>query len=151
MSNWTAAAEKAGLIAVIVSLLYVGYEIKRNNDLAVVESQKDLVGLNIEMKGWLVDKEVREIIFADNIDELSEVDRQTFIAMAGSWFDLYEHAFLAYERGVLSDEQLQVWKAGLCACPPAFFDAFDEHIYKDNYLDSLVSAVRECQSALQGR
>ena len=54
--NWTAAAERVGLIAVVVSLLYVGYEMKRNNDLAVVESQGDLLGLSLEMKSWLVDK-----------------------------------------------------------------------------------------------
>lgn len=39
LSNHTTAADKVGLIAVIVSLLYVGREIKRNKDLAVVESQ----------------------------------------------------------------------------------------------------------------
>ncbi len=55
MSNWTAAAEKIGLLAVVVSLLFVGYEIKRNIDLAVVESQKERFVLLVEMRGWLVD------------------------------------------------------------------------------------------------
>ena len=43
MSNWTTVAEKVGLIAVVVSLLFVGYEIKRNNDLGVVEAQMELL------------------------------------------------------------------------------------------------------------
>ncbi len=148
MSNWTSAAEKVGLIAVIVSLLFVGYEIKRNNDLGVVESQQELLTLVVEMKGWFMDKEIRKILLSDDIDQLQEDELQTLVYMAGSWFDLYEHALLAHERGVLSDEQMRVWKAGMCTFPPLWFKIFHTHINQDNYLDSLVSAVTECESAL---
>ena len=41
----------------------VGYEIKRNNDLATVQSQRDLIALSVEMRGWLVDEGVRKILF----------------------------------------------------------------------------------------
>ncbi len=149
MSNWTTAAEKVGLIAVVVSLLFVGYEIKRNNDLGVVESQMELLVLSVEMKGWLVDKEIRKILFSDDIDQLQKDDVQTLMYMVISWFDLYEHVLLSHERGVLSDEQLRVWRAGLCTLPPVWFDIFDKHIDQSMYLDSLVSAVKECDSALQ--
>jgi len=66
--------------------------------------------------------------------------------MAGAWFDLYEFVFLSYERGVLSDEQLRVWKTGVCNLPPSFFDAYGEQIPDEMFLDSLVSAVKECNS-----
>jgi len=147
--NWTSVSERVGLVAVVVSLLYVGYEMKRNNDLAVVASQKDLVELQIQMRGWLVDQDVRRILFTDDLSQLSGEDLQTFLSMAMGWFDVYEHAFFSYERGVLSDEQLQVWKAGLCKLPPTFFVAFDQYLYEGNYLDSLVAAVRECNGARQ--
>jgi hypothetical protein len=149
--NWTSVSERIGLIAVVVSLLYVGYELKRNNDLAVVASQKDLLSLQVEMRGWLVEKEIRQILFSDDISQLSKEDLQTFLSMAMGWFDLFEHAFLSYERGVLSDEQLVVWKNGLCTLPPTFFEVFDQHLYQGNYLDSLVSAVKECNSARQSK
>ena len=149
MSNWTVAGERVGLIAVVVSLLFVGYEIKRNTDLAVVESQQDLLVLQVEMKGWFIDKEIRKILLADDIDQLQKDELQTLVYLAGSWFDLHEYALLAYQRGVLSDEQMRVWSAGLCTFPPLWFEIFDTHINQDNYLDSLVSAVKECQSALQ--
>lgn len=145
--NWTSVSERIGLIAVVVSLLYVGYELKRNNDLAVVASQKDLVALQIEMRGWLIDKEIRRILFSDDLSQLSNEDMQTFLSMAMGWFDVFEHAFFSYERGVLSDEQLVAWKNGFCALPPTFFEAFDQHLYQGNYLDSLVSAVKECKAA----
>jgi hypothetical protein len=149
VSNWTAAAEKVGLIAVIVSLLYVGYEIKRNNDLAVVESQQDLLSLLVEMRGWFVDKEIREILFTDDITQLPSEDLQTLLAMVGSWFDLWEQVFFSYERGVLSDEQLLVWKTGLCTFPPVWLDLFEQQINQGNYMESLVSAVKECDSEPQ--
>lgn len=150
--NWTSASERVGLIAVVISLLYVGYEMKRNNDLAVVESQGDLLGLSFEMKSWLAEKEIRQIMFSDDIAQLPMDDQQTFFAMAGAWFDLYEFAFLSYERGVLSDEQLLVWKAGMCTLPPSFFfDAFGQQIPEDTFLDSLGLAVKECNSASEIR
>jgi len=145
--DWTAATEKVGLIAVVVSLLYVGYEMKRNNDLAVVESQADLLGLSLEMKSWLVDKEIRQITFSDDISQLPNEDQQTFFAMAGAWFDLYEFVFLSYERGVLSDEQLRVWKTGMCNLPASFFDAYGEQIPGEMFIDSLGPAVKECNPA----
>ncbi len=151
MSNWTAATEKAGLVAVIVSLLYVGYEIKRNNDLAVVESQQELLSLNVEMKGWFVDKEIRSILFTDDFTRLPNEDLQTLLAMVAGWFDLWEQVFFSYERGVLSDEQLLVWKAGLCTFPPVWFDLFEQQINQGNYMDSLVSAVKECDSKPQAK
>ena len=149
MSNWTAVAERVGLIAVVVSLLYVGYEIKRNTDLAVVESQQDLLVLLVEMKGWFVDKEIRKILLADDIDQLQKDELQILVYLAGSWFDLYEHALLGHQRGVLSDEQIRVWSAGMCTFPPLWFKIFHTHINQDNYLDSLVSAVKKCESELQ--
>jgi hypothetical protein len=149
VSNWTVAAERAGLIAVVVSLLFVGYEIKRNTDLAVVESQHDLLVLQVEMKGWFIDKEIRKILLADDIDQLQKDELQTLVYLAGSWFDLHEHVLLGYQRGVLSDEQMRVWSAGLCTFPPLWFEIFHTHINQDNYLDALVLAVKECQSALQ--
>ncbi len=148
MSNWTSATEKVGHTAVIVSHKKVWYEIKRNNDLGVVESQQELLTLAVEMKGWFMDKEIRKILLSDDIDQLQEDELQTLVYMAGSWFDLDEHALLAHERGVLSDEQLRVWKAGICTFPPLWIKIFHTHINQDNYLDSLVSAVTECESAL---
>lgn len=145
--NWKSAAEIVGLVTLVVSLLYLGYEVKRNNDLAVVASQKDLVALQIEMRGWLVEKEIRQILFADDLSKLPEEDLQTFLSMAMGWFDVYEHAFFSYERGVLSDEQLLVWKNGLCTFPSTFFEAFDQYLNRGNYLESLVSAVKECDPA----
>ena len=145
--NWTSVSERIGLMAVVVSLLYVGYELKRNNDLAVVASQKDLISLQVEMRGWLVDKETRRILFSDDISQLPNEDLQTFLSMAMGWFDVYEHVFLSYERGVLSDEQLVAWKNGLCTLPSTFFEAFDQHLCQGCYLDSLVSAVQECNSS----
>lgn len=71
--------------------------------------------------------------------------------MAGAWFDLYEFVFLSYERGVLSDEQLQVWKTGMCTLPPSFFDAFGEQIPEETFLQSLGLAVKECKSATKAQ
>jgi len=149
--NWTAAAEKVGLIAVVVSLLYVGYEMKRNNDLAVVESQANLLGLSFEMKSWLVDKEIRQITFSEDITQLPNEDQQTFFAMAGAWFDLYEFVFLSYERGVLSDEQLRIWKTGMCNLPPSFFDAYGKQIPDEMFLGSLGVAVKECNPSTNSK
>lgn len=68
-----------GLIAVVVSLLFVGYEIKRNTDLAVVESQQNLLVLQAEMKGWFLDEDIRRILLSDDIDQLQNDELQTLV------------------------------------------------------------------------
>lgn len=129
--------------AVVVSLLFVAYELRRTNDIAVVQSQHDLVSLNVEMKSWLTDPEIVELLMTDR-SELSANEQLVFDAMVGSWFDLYEAAFIARERNILTDTQFRIWNNGMCTLPAHWFQAFDETINQNNYVPALVRATKEC-------
>lgn len=131
-------------LAVLASLLFVGYELKRNNDLAIVQSQYELVSLNVQMKAWLTDPAIVTILMTKDVEDLTPEQRLVFEAMIGSWFDLYELAFIARQRAILTAEQIRVWENGMCSLPPHWFRAFEKNINRDNYIPALVEAVARC-------
>lgn len=136
-----------GGLAVLVSLSFVGYELKRNNDLAVVQSQHQLLELQVGMKATLADPNTLQILMTQDFEDLNDEEQLLFIALVSSWFDLFEAAFLAQERGILTNEQAAVWRNGLCTLPVHWLEAFGARIYQNNFLDEVVEGVRDCLSS----
>ncbi len=133
-------------LAVLASLIFVGYELKKNNDLAIVQSQHELISLNVEMKSWLTDPEIFDLLITKDIESMSEKQRLLFTYLVGSWFDLYEAAFIARERGILTDEQIRVWRNGMCSLPEHWFLAFQNGLDENTYVEALVEQVKRCQN-----
>ncbi|MFN1836042.1 hypothetical protein AB2B38_012325 [Balneola sp. MJW-20] len=131
-------------LAVLASLIFVGYELQRNNDLAIVQSQHNLITLNADMKTWLTNPEVLDVLMNEDVEGMSDKDRLLFVALVGGWFDLYEAAYIARERGILTDEQYKVWRNGMCTLPEHWLLNFESVINSDNYIESLVEGVQHC-------
>ena len=131
-------------IAILASLLFVGYELKRNNDFAIVQSQHELISLNVEMKSWLTNPEVFDLLMTEDLEGMSPKQRLLFNYLVGSWFDMYEAAFIARERGILTDEQIKVWKNGMCSLPDHWLQAFENDINENTYVNALVEGVKRC-------
>ena len=140
-----------GGLTVLVSMGFVGYELKRNNDLAVVQSQHQLLELQVGMKATLADPNTLRILMTQDFELLNEEEQLLFIALVGSWFDLFEAAFLAQERGILTDEQFLVWKNGLCTLPDQWLKAFSAKINQNNFLDAVVEGVGDCLNSSSQR
>ena len=136
-----------GGLAVLASVVFVGYELKQNNDLAVVQSQYELLALNAEMKTWLTDPDTLSVLMAEDLSKLSKEEQILFKSLVGAWFDLWELVYLSQEKGILTEEQFSIWRNGLCTLPLHWLEAFDTTINEDNYLDALVEGVRNCLNA----
>jgi hypothetical protein len=133
-----------GALAVLASLLFVGYELQRNNDLAVVQSQHELLGLQIGMKEWLTDPETLRILTTEDYTALPADEQLVFFALVGAWFDLYEAVFLARKRHIITDEQYLIWRNGMCTVPSHWLRAFQTMINQDNYLPEVIEEVDYC-------
>jgi hypothetical protein len=133
-----------GALAVLASLLFVGYELQRTNDLAVVQSQHDLLSLQIVMKEWLTDRETLRILTTPDHTSLSSEEQLVFYALVGAWFDLYEAVFLARKRHIITDEQFIIWRNGMCTVPPHWLQAYPTVINRGNYLPEVTEAVAYC-------
>ena len=137
-------SQAIGALAVVVSLVFVGYELQRTNDIAVVQSQHELLALQADMKSWLIDPEVVALLMTDR-SELSTNERLVFDSLVGAWFDVYEAAYIASDRNILTDAQFKAWKNGLCTLPKHWFRAFRESINQNNYIQALVEGARDCE------
>ena len=137
-----------GGAAVLASLLFVGYELKRNNDLAVVQSQQELLAISVELKTILTDPDTMTVLMSPKQTAKDDKQQLLFVALVGAWFDLYELVILSERKGILTDDQYTIWMNGLCTLPEHWLTAFDDTINKaDNYLEEMSVHVRRC---LQG-
>jgi len=133
-----------GGLSVLVSLLLVAYELKRNNDIAVVQSQYELLSLQNDMRAMLADPNVLRVVMTRDIEALSEEEQLLFKSSVMAWFDLHELVFLAAEQGVMSDEQIAVWMNGLCTLPEHWLTEFSTTINEGNFIDALAEGVEGC-------
>lgn len=133
-----------GALAVLLSLLFVAYELKRNNDIAVVQSQYELLSLQNDLRAMLADPGVLRVVMTRDVGTLSEDERLLFQSSVMAWFDLYELVFLAAEQGVMSDEQISVWAKGLCTLPEHWLTEFSASINEGNFMEPLVKRVEGC-------
>lgn len=135
-------------LAVLASVVFVGYELKQNNDLAIVQSHYELLALNVEMKGWLTDPDTLAVLMTEDRSEFSKEEKILFLALVGAWFDLYELAYLSQDRGLFTDEQFVAWRNGLCTLPAHWLQAFESTINEgNNYMQDLRDGVQGCLDA----
>lgn len=133
-----------GALAVLVSLLLVAYELKRNNDIAIVQSQYELLSLQNDLRAMLADPIVLRVVTTRDLETLNEDERLLFQSSVMGWFDLFELVFLAAEQGVLSNEQFETWKVGVCEVPDHWLTEFLTTINHGNYMEPVVRRAEEC-------
>jgi hypothetical protein len=133
-----------GALAVLMSLLLVAYELKRNNDISVVQSQYELLSLQNDMRAMLADPNVLRVVMTRDLETLSEEEQLLFKSSVMGWFDLFELVLFAAEQGVMSDEQFEAWKKGMCTVPEHWLTDFSTTINEGNFMEPLVKAVEDC-------
>jgi hypothetical protein len=134
-----------GGLAVFASLVFVGYEIKRNNDLAVVQSQQELLALSIDLKAMLTDPDTLSLLMATDAPLADPQQELLFMALVGAWFDIYELVLISREREILTDEQFVVWINGMCTLPKHWLESFETRINTSgNYLAGVSENVSRC-------
>jgi hypothetical protein len=110
-------AEILGGLGIIISILYLAFEVAENtkntriaNQLALVEHFGELRLLEMENPA------MAEIIFkgSQGREEMSEVEQRRFWMYMLHSFDVWETGFLMNERQVLPPEAWALWNSGAC-------------------------------------
>lgn len=101
-----------GQVAVVGSLVYVGYEIRLNTRVAQSQSHQELVGLIMSI-GDPVINEIENVTElrarADSgLTRLSDADRTRFQTLSNRTMVLFELAYYQWQDGLLDDD---VWAA----------------------------------------
>ena len=114
LSTW---AELAGLAAVVVSLVFVGFEIRHNTATTSSQALLDLNdAVNTVMLLQSADADLAEIVIRGhkNPQSLSEIEMFRYERLIWSVLNSMEAAFNFYESGLLSPEQYEGWLAASC-------------------------------------
>ncbi|EEB79388.1 hypothetical protein GPB2148_2318 [marine gamma proteobacterium HTCC2148] len=102
-----------GIFAVVLSLLFVGYEIKQSRDIAVAQMYQQRAELDISMRSlWIPDEElwkIRQMMGEEkDFSRLSNFERETLLLAKGNNVIYWEANHYLYEQGLLSQEHWDV-------------------------------------------
>lgn len=111
LTDWAAAAEIVGTVAVVVSLLFVGLNIKQNT--AAVQAMHDNV-LYEMTDSWYADvvtnPEVAELMIRYEAgEELTESDHRRAMYNVARGLNQWEIAFVRFEQGLFPPNQWASW------------------------------------------
>jgi len=104
--------QMVGLIGVIASLMFVGFELKQSRDIAIAQMYQDRAALDIQVRSYMAPSE-RIYDALQKSAEGKELTSQEQIAVnraIGNILIYWETNHLLYEMGMLDDEH---WEASL--------------------------------------
>jgi len=112
LQTYASLAEVVAAFAVIVSLFYAGYELRRSSTL----SSREADGVLFERVGeanraLIASPEIAEIMVTAerDPDALTEADRIRFLAFQHDFFDSWEIGWDYHKDGILDDETWNEW------------------------------------------
>jgi hypothetical protein len=112
LKRWTAMAEIASAVAVVLSLIYVGYEIRRSTLESDADVQAELLSYSRDQRVLVVENgDLARVLtkgYAD-LAELTPEEALQFNNYVELHFVAWERAFMARESGVLSADNWAAW------------------------------------------
>lgn len=109
--------EIVGIAGIIVSLIFLGYELKRSNDIAETEAVATIYGMQNDMGLALAENPELSRIFIQALSDfqsLSPGDRWTFYGLLEYVVNVNEAAWKYYDKGIIDQEEIDFYTQGLC-------------------------------------
>ena len=112
LTEWAATGEIVGTIAVVISLLFVGYSINRNTEAIQASSENILFERHTDLANhFMTDPSLAKIMFMQRTGDgdLSEIDLIRWEKYELNLLDLWALAHSRYKRQLLSTDQWLTW------------------------------------------
>ena len=112
LSEWAAVGEIIGTVAVVISLLFVGYSINRNTDAAQASSENILFERHTDLANqFMIDPSLAELLVKrrNGNADLTEVEAVRWEKYELNMLDMWALAHSRYKRELLSEEQWVTW------------------------------------------
>ena len=109
--------EIVGIVGIIVSLFFLGYELKRANDIAKTEAISTLYGMTNEMGLAMAENPELSRVFREalsDFDSLSPDDRWTLYVILEYVINVTEAAWKYYDTGVIDQVEGEYYTRSLC-------------------------------------
>jgi hypothetical protein len=111
------AVEIGGIVGIIVSLVFLGYELKRSNDIAETEAVANIYGMTNEMGLALAENSELSRIFGEAVSDFESLnpdDRFTFYGILEYVINVNEAAWKYYDKGIINQEEADYYARSLC-------------------------------------
>jgi len=111
------AVEIVGLAGIIVSLIFLGYELKRSNDIAETEAVATIYSMTNEMGLAMAENPELSRVFRQaqsDFESMSPDDRWTLYVLLEYLINVNEAAWKYYDKGIINQEEADFYAQGLC-------------------------------------
>jgi hypothetical protein len=125
--NWL---QICGLISVIASLMFVGFELKQSRDIAVAQMYQDRAALDIQIRTHFAPSErIYDALQKSSAgQELTAQEQMALNQAIGNILIYWETNHLLYEMGMLDEEH---WEASLRSIEHNFEEAYFNAAWED--------------------
>lgn len=109
--------EIVGLVGIVVSLAFLGYELKRSNDIAEAEAVSDIYRMTNEIGLAMAENPDLSRLFRQalsDVDSLNPEDRWTLYVILEYVINVNEAAWKYYDKGIIDKEEADFYTQGLC-------------------------------------
>lgn len=112
LSNWVAIAEIASAVAVVMSLIYVGLEIRRTTLESDADIQAELLSYTHQRRNLVIENgDLAALLMKgyEDPNQLSPDEALRFQNYNELLFVAWERAYMSNASGVFSDELFEAW------------------------------------------
>ena len=109
--------EIVGIAGIIVSLIFLGYELKRSNDIAETEAVATIYSMTNEMGLAFAENPELSRVFRQALSDFESLgpdDRWTFYVLLEYVINVHEAAWKYYDKGVINQEEADYYARSLC-------------------------------------
>ncbi|MGB5212011.1 MAG: hypothetical protein WBO47_07500 [Gammaproteobacteria bacterium] len=111
------AVEIVGIAGIIVSLIFLGYELKRANDIAETEAVATIYSMTNDMGLAMAENPELSRVFGQalsDFESLSPDDRWTLYVLLEYVINVNEAAWKYFDKGIINQEEVDFYTRGLC-------------------------------------
>lgn len=112
LNSWVEIAEIVSAIAVVISLIYVGMEIRRSTLESDADIQSELLSYTIQRRYLLLENEDLSTLLIKGYEspsQLSKAEKLRFQSYVEILYVAWERAFMSKRSGVFSEELFEEW------------------------------------------
>ena len=140
LQEYALIAEIVSAIAIVISLVFVGIEVRRNTESQKASTYQSMIDLSHDrMQTAVENREIYELVQSDWA-ELDSVDQARLGTWQRDWWRLNENAFVQYSRGVIGDGEWIGYRS--LVCEEALDNSWENH--RRSLSPEFVSFIEEC-------
>jgi hypothetical protein len=111
------AVEIVGIAGIIVSLIFLGYELKRSNDIAETEAVATIYSMTNEMGLAMAENPELSRVFRQALSDYESLDPDdlwTLYVLLEYIINVNEAAWKYYDKGIINAEEAEFYTRSLC-------------------------------------